>query len=497
MAFSVVNSRALTGMDAPLVEVETHLANGLPQFNIVGLPDTEVKESRDRVRAAILQSGFDFPAQKITVNLAPADLPKESGRFDLPIAIGILAASGQVAADDLPRYELAGELALSGSLRPIRGALAMAWQGRQAGRAFILPAENARQAAVMPDIAAYGADSLNEVAAHLNRTTPLPRAAFAPVRQPESASRPDLRDVKGQHTARLALEIAAAGGHSLLMSGPPGTGKSMLAQRLPSILPPLSDEEQMEVWALRSLLPQHAADLAAERPFVQVHNSASAAALVGGGSNPRPGEISLAHHGVLFLDELPEFDRKVLDMLRDPLESGQIRISRAAMQAVFPARFQLVAAMNPCPCGYLGHPSKPCRCSPESVKRYREKISGPLLDRIDLAIEVPALPAADLTAAQAGESSETVRQRVLAAREKQMQRQGKTNAHLLPAELDAKAQIADDAKQALAQMLDKLSLSARSYHRILRVARTLADLEGVEMAERRHVLKAAGFRRAL
>ena len=497
MAFSVVNSRALTGMDAPLVEVETHLANGLPQFNIVGLPDTEVKESRDRVRAAILQSGFDFPAQKITVNLAPADLPKESGRFDLPIAIGILAASGQVAADDLPRYELAGELALSGSLRPIRGALAMAWQGRQAGRAFILPAENARQAAVMPDIAAYGAGSLNEVAAHLNRTAPLPRAAFVPVRQPERSSRPVLRDVKGQHTARLALEIAAAGGHSLLMSGPPGTGKSMLAQRLPSILPPLSDEEQMEVWALRSLLPQYAADLAAERPFVQVHNSASAAALVGGGSNPRPGEISLAHHGVLFLDELPEFDRKVLDMLRDPLESGQIRISRAAMQAVFPARFQLVAAMNPCPCGYLGHPSKPCRCSPESVKRYREKISGPLLDRIDLAIEVPALPAADLTAAQAGESSETVRQRVLAAREKQMQRQGKTNARLLPAELDAKVQITDDAKQALAQMMDKLSLSARSYHRILRVARTLADLEGVETAERRHVLKAAGFRRAL
>lgn len=496
MTFSVVNSRALSGMDAPLVEVETHLANGLPQFNIVGLPDTEVKESRDRVRAAILQSGFAFPAQKITVNLAPADLPKESGRFDLPIAIGILAASGQVNPDDLARYEFAGELALSGSLRPIRGALAMAWQGQQAGRAFVLPEDNAEQVAMMPNIEAYGAGSLNAVAAHLNRLEPLPRAQSRQ-RQPENRNTLDLKDVKGQHTARLALEIAAAGGHSLLMVGPPGTGKSMLAQRLPSILPPLTADEQIEVWALRSLLPQHAHDFSRERPMRMVHNSASSAALVGGGSDPRPGEISLATHGVLFLDELPEFDRKVLEMLRDPLESGQIHISRAARQVTYPAKFQLVAAMNPCPCGYLGHPTKPCRCTPDAVKRYRDKISGPLLDRIDLTIEVPVLPAADLTSSQAGESSATVRQRVIRAREIQYQRQGKINAKLLPNELDTLAQIDDEAKQALAQMLEKLSLSARSFHRILRVSRTLADLAGDTVVTRGHVLQAIGFRRAI
>ncbi|WP_325197543.1 YifB family Mg chelatase-like AAA ATPase [Kingella oralis] len=496
MTFSVVNSRALSGMDAPLVEVETHLANGLPQFNIVGLPDTEVKESRDRVRAAILQSGFAFPAQKITVNLAPADLPKESGRFDLPIAIGILAASGQVNPDDLARYEFAGELALSGSLRPIRGALAMAWQGQQAGRAFVLPEDNAEQVAMMPNIEAYGAGSLNAVAAHLNRLEPLPRAQ-SQQRQPENPNTLDLRDVKGQHTARLALEIAAAGGHSLLMVGPPGTGKSMLAQRLPTILPPLTADEQIEVWALRSLLPQHAYDFSRERPMRMVHNSASSAALVGGGSDPRPGEISLATHGVLFLDELPEFDRKVLEMLRDPLESGQIHISRAARQVTYPAKFQLVAAMNPCPCGYLGHPTKPCRCTPDAVKRYRDKISGPLLDRIDLTIEVPVLPAADLTSSQAGESSATVRQRVIRAREIQYQRQGKINAKLLPNELDTLAQIDDEAKQALAQMLEKLSLSARSFHRILRVSRTLADLAGDTVVTRGHVLQAIGFRRAI
>ncbi len=381
MTFAVVNSRALNGMNAPLVEVEVHLANGLPQCNIVGLPDTEVKESRDRVRAAILQSGFEFPMQKITVNLAPADLPKESGRFDLPIAIGILAASGQIIANDLERYEFAGELALSGNLRPIRGALAMAWQGQQAGRAFVLPSDNAIQAASMGQITAYGANSLLEVAAHLNGTKSLAPSRLPDVpKQPALDSLPDLRDVKGQHTARLALEIAAAGGHSLLMMGPPGTGKSMLAQRLPSILPPLTDDELTRVWALRSLLPQFTGSLQhhKRRPFRAPHHSASSAALVGGGSDPKPGEISLAHQGVLFLDELPEFDRRVLEMLREPLESGEIHISRATRQATYPAKFQLVAAMNPCPCGYLGHPSKPCRCTPDSVKQYRDRISGPV-----------------------------------------------------------------------------------------------------------------------
>ena len=333
MTFSLVNSRALYGMDAPLVEVETHLANGLPAFNIVGLPDTEVKESRDRVRAAIIQSGFDFPAKKITVNLAPADLPKESGRFDLPIAVGILAASGQVVADKLDGYEFAGELALSGLLRPVRGALAMAWQGMRAGRAFVLPAENAAQAAALKGV--------GQVAAHLNGIEMLPPAESAvSLRPSENAAQPDLADVKGQHTARMALEIAAAGGHSLLMTGPPGTGKSMLAQRLPGIMPPLDDEELVAVWALQSLLSQQGGGQSANRPFRSPHHSASTVALVGGGNsnNLRPGEISLAHKGILFLDELPEFDRKVVEALREPLETGEIHISvRAAISAIRPS----------------------------------------------------------------------------------------------------------------------------------------------------------------
>lgn len=497
MSFSVVNSRALSGIHAPWVEVETHLANGLPQFNIVGLPDTEVKESRDRVRAAIIQSGFVFPALKITVNLAPADLPKESGRFDLPIAIGILAASGQIATEALDKYELAGELALSGALRPIRGAMAMAWQGQKAGRAFVLPVQNAEQVAVMPHITVYGANNLREVALHLNQTSPLTQTKFQAQSQLDNTPILDLKDVKGQHTARFALEIAAAGGHSLLMVGTPGTGKSMLAQRLPSILPPLSNEEQMQVWAIQSLQPNHTQILNTRRPFIAVHNSASSVALVGGGSNPKPGAISQAHNGVLFLDELPEFDRKVLEMLRDPLESGQIHISRAANHVTFPAKFQLIAAMNPCPCGYLGHATQTCRCTPERIKRYRDKISGPLLDRIDLTIEVPSLSASELSQTQAGESSEKVLQRVLLAREKQHQRQNKINAQLTTHDLDTIAQIEDEAKNALAQMLEKLSLSARSYHRILRVARTIADLSGDERVTRSHILKAVSFRRAL
>ena len=495
MSLAVVYSRALSGMAAPLVEVEAHLANGLPAFNIVGLPDTEVKESRDRVRAAIIQSGFDFPAKKITVNLAPADLPKESGRFDLPIAVGILAASGQIAIspEELSQYELAGELALSGLLRPVRGALAMVWQSTQARRRFILPQESAGQAALIERAEVLAAESLVAVAAHLNGIAALPRCK-AHAEAAEEAPYPDLQDVKGQHTARLALEIAAAGGHSILMSGPPGTGKSMLAQRLPGILPPLSDDEITETWALRSLLPQQHS-FSRRRPFRSPHHSASAAAMVGGGSDPKPGEISLAHNGVLFLDELPEFDRKVLEMLREPLENGLIHISRASRQATYPARFQLVAAMNPCPCGYLGHPAKSCRCTPESIARYRGKISGPLLDRIDLIIEVPALSAAELTQATPGEPSAAVRERVLAARERQQRRQGKSNALLNVTELDELAAIEPEAKAALSAVLEKLSLSARSYHRILRIARTLADLAGSDTVNQRHVMQAVSFRR--
>lgn len=496
MSLALVYSRALSGMNAPLVEVEAHLANGLPAFNIVGLPDTEVKESRDRVRAAIIQSGFEFPAKKITVNLAPADLPKESGRFDLPIALGILAASGQIMADKLAQYEFAGELALSGALRPVRGALAMAWQGMKAGRAFILPQQNAEQAAIINGITVYGAGSLGQVAAHLNAVEPLAQTQADMAQRPsENRNLPDLKDVKGQHTARLALEIAAAGGHSLLMMGPPGTGKSMLAQRLPSILPPLTDDELIEVWALRSLLPNHRQELHYSVPFQSPHHTSSPVAVVGGNSGP--GEISLAHNGILFFDELPEFDRKVLEVLREPLETGEIHISRAAHKAVYPAKFQLVAAMNPCPCGYLGHPAKPCRCTPESIARYRGKISGPLLDRIDLTIEVPALSAAELTQQQAGESSAEVSARVRAARNRQYARQGKVNAALSVTELDETAMVSKEAHETLGGLLEKLSLSARSYHRIMRVARTLADLGGDENVGRAHVLRAVSFRRAL
>lgn len=446
----------------------------------------------------LFKAVLNSPPKKITVNLAPADLPKESGRFDLPIAIGILAASGQVAPEKLAEYEFAGELALSGLLRPVRGALAMAWQGMQAKRAFVLPEENAGQAAVMRGITVYGARSLGEVAAHLNGIEPLVQTDCQVPQMPsENTKLLDLVDVKGQHTARLALEIAAAGGHSLLMMGPPGTGKSMLSQRLPGILPPLTEDELVEVWALRSLLPNHQQQLDSNRPFRSPHHSASAAAMVGGGSDPRPGEISLAHHGVLFLDELPEFDRKVLEVLREPLENGEIHISRAARQAVYPAKFQLVAAMNPCPCGYLGHPVKPCRCTPESVARYRSKISGPLLDRIDLTIEVPSLSAAELMQQEAGERSASVLERVIAARDKQYARQGKVNAALSVSELDTSARIQKEAQEALGSLLEKLSLSARSFHRIMRVARTLADLAGDEEVGRSHVMKAIGFRRAL
>jgi magnesium chelatase family protein len=493
MGLAVLYSRALSGMDAPLVTVEVHLANGLPSFQIVGLPEAEVKESKDRVRAALQTSRFEFPARRITVNLAPADLPKESGRFDLPIALGILAASGQIPVKRLAEYEFAGELALTGELRPVRGALAMTYKASRDGRAFILPQNSAREAFLVKSATVYPATSLLEVCAHLAGQGEL--VPCAEIEAAERAAYPDLIEVKGQSQPKRALEIAAAGQHSLIMAGPPGTGKSMLAARFPGILPEMTEDEALESAAIQSLGAGFKTENWKRRPFRSPHHTASGVALVGGGGHPRPGEISLAHHGVLFLDELPEFSRSVLEVLREPLESGCITISRAARQADFPARFQLIAAMNPCPCGYLGHHNNKCRCTPDQVSRYRARISGPLLDRIDLHIEVPALREDELIAAASGETSATVRNRVQAARDIQMQRQGKSNAQLGSQEVDAFC-AADDAGAALLkQAISRLNLSARAYHRILKIARTIADLAGGGAIKTNHIAEAIQYRR--
>ena len=493
MGLAVLHSRALSGMDAALVTVEVHLANGLPSFTIVGLPEAEVKESKDRVRAALLNCQFEFPSRRITVNLAPADLPKESGRFDLPIALGILAASGQIPSERLAEYEYAGELALTGELRSIRGALAMTYHAANCGRAFILPQMNAAEAALVQDATVYAAQSLLQVAAHLAGREAINR--YLPDVQPAMPQYPDMREVKGQTQSKRALEIAAAGGHSVLMSGPPGTGKSMLAARFPGILPQMSETEALESAAMQSLGDMFDVSRWKARPYRAPHHTASAVALVGGGSNPRPGEISVAMHGVLFLDELPEFDRGVLEVLREPLESGRITISRAARRADFKAQFQLIAAMNPCPCGYLGHFNGKCRCTPDQVSRYRSKISGPLLDRIDIQIEVPAVPQEALLKQADGEASEVIQMRVEAARQRQLARQNKPNAQLTVTEIDALC--APDAQGAalLQQAITRLNLSARAYHRVLKVARSIADLADSENILTSHIAEAVQYRR--
>lgn len=497
MPLAILYSRGRAGIHAPLVTVEVHVTNGLPSLSIVGLPETAVKESKDRVRGAILNSQFEFPAQRITVNLAPADLPKEGGRFDLAIALGILAASGQIPCAQLSQYECAGELSLGGQLRPVNGILPIALQAKSIGRKLIIAKENKAEAALAKGIEIIPAEHLLSVCAHLNGQAPIiPELAEPPA--PSFLSDLDFADVHGQFHVKRALEIAAAGSHNILMLGPPGTGKSMLAARMPSILPPLTEQQAQETAAIASI-SDHGLDIASwlKPPFRAPHHTASAAALVGGGSNPKPGEISLAHNGTLFLDELPEFDRKVLEVLREPLETGHITISRANRQADFPARFQLIAAMNPCPCGYLGDPSGRCHCTSEQVSRYRAKISGPLLDRIDMHLDVPRV-AHDILrhgSPEGEESSVAIRRRVIAARNIALARNGKTNATLSAKEVKQFCTLSEPGHNLLEQAMTKLGLSNRAYHRILKLARTIADLAGSPHIDINHLSEAIGYRR--
>ena len=493
MSLAIVHSRAQVGVEAPPVTVEAHLANGLPALTLVGLPETAVKESKDRVRSAIQNAGFDFPPRRITLNLAPADLPKDGGRFDLAIALGVLAASEQVPAASLAELECLGELALSGELRPIQGVLPAALAARAAGRTLVVPRANAEEASLASGLKVLAVDHLLQIAAHLNGHTPLaPYQANGLLRQ--EAAYPDLAEVQGQLAAKRALLIAASGGHNLLLSGPPGTGKTLLASRLPGLLPPLSEEEALEVAAIHSVASHAPLTAWPRRPFRQPHHSASGPALVGGGSRPQPGEISLAHHGILFLDELPEFDRKVLEVLREPLESGHIVIARARDKVRFPARFQLVAAMNPCPCGYLGDPGGRCRCTPEQIQRYRAKLSGPLLDRIDLHLTVARESTSLLPSSQAGESSAQVAARVSQARQRQLARQGCANAFLDLPGLQQHCRLPEADRLWLEQACERLNLSLRAAHRLLKVARTLADLEGASEIGRAHLAEALQYR---
>lgn len=489
MGLATILSRAAIGIEAPEILVEVNLSPGLPVFAIVGMPETAVRESKDRVRAALRNSGFQLPSWRTTVSLAPADFPKEGARFDLPIAIGLLAASGQISTDELDRWEFMGELSLTGRLRGIKAALPAILRAREQGRKLVLPLANAEEAGLVRGADIHLAESLCDVAAALNGHGDLPRPL--PPADDKNTHGPDLADVLGQYRARRALEIAAAGGHNLLLLGPPGTGKTLLASRLPGILPPMTETEALEAAAIESVAGARL-DPATwkQRRFRSPHHTASGVALVGGGSKPRPGEISLAHNGILFLDELPEFSRHVLEVLREPLESGRVMISRAALQAEFPARFQLVAAMNPCPCGYAGDPSGRCQCTPDQASRYRNRVSGPLLDRIDMHVEVLRQSLRDLPG---GEPSKAVRKRVIQARGIQQQR-GHINARLDVAGIRRHCGLNNRQANLLETACEKLRLSARAHHRIVRVARTIADLAGSETIQTEHLSEAIGYR---